>query len=88
MQSLSTSRFGPAYGRLRERLKAARIEAGLMSFKRLCSLDWFQVTSRETLLRQGLGDFIQFGVTCDSGDLCQASSICWPVDSKQRLKVW
>ena len=29
MQSLSTSRFGPAYGRLRERLRAARIEAGL-----------------------------------------------------------
>ncbi len=29
MQSLSTSRLGPAYGRLRERLKAARIEAGL-----------------------------------------------------------
>ena len=29
MQSLSTSRFGPAYGRLRERLKAARVEAGL-----------------------------------------------------------
>ena len=29
MQSLSISRFDPAYGRLRERLKAARIEAGL-----------------------------------------------------------
>ncbi len=29
MQSLSTSRLGPAYGRLRERLKAARVEAGL-----------------------------------------------------------
>ncbi len=29
LQSLSTSRLGPAYGRLRERLKAARIEAGL-----------------------------------------------------------
>ncbi len=29
MQSLSTSRFGPAYGRLREKLRAARIEAGL-----------------------------------------------------------
>ena len=29
MQSLSTSRFGLAYGRLRERLRAARIEAGL-----------------------------------------------------------
>ncbi len=29
MQSLSTSRFGPAYGRLRERLRASRIEAGL-----------------------------------------------------------
>ncbi len=29
MQSLSTSRFGPAYERLRERLRAARIEAGL-----------------------------------------------------------
>ncbi len=29
MQSLSTSRLGSAYGRLRERLKAARIEAGL-----------------------------------------------------------
>jgi len=29
MQSLSTSRLGPAYGRLREKLKAARMEAGL-----------------------------------------------------------
>ncbi len=29
MQSLSTSRFGPAYGRLREKLRTARIEAGL-----------------------------------------------------------
>ena len=29
MPSLSTSRFGPAYGRLREKLRAARIEAGL-----------------------------------------------------------
>ena len=29
MQSLSTSRFGPAYGRLRERLRVARIEARL-----------------------------------------------------------
>ena len=29
MQSLSTSRFGPAYERFRERLRAARIEAGL-----------------------------------------------------------
>jgi transcriptional regulator with XRE-family HTH domain len=30
MQSpLSTSRFGPAYGRLREKLRAARVEAGL-----------------------------------------------------------
>ena len=29
MQSLSTSRLGPAYGGLRERLKAARVEAGL-----------------------------------------------------------
>ena len=29
MQSLSTSRFGPAYERVREKLRAARIEAGL-----------------------------------------------------------
>ena len=29
MQSCSTSRLGPAYGRLRERLRAARIDAGL-----------------------------------------------------------
>ena len=29
LQSLSISRFGPAYGRLREKLRAARIEAGL-----------------------------------------------------------
>ena len=29
MQSLSTNRLSPAYGRLRERLRAARIEAGL-----------------------------------------------------------
>ncbi len=29
MQSLTTSRYGPAYGRLRESLRAARIEAGL-----------------------------------------------------------
>ncbi len=29
MQSLSTSRFGPAYQRCREKLRAARIEAGL-----------------------------------------------------------
>ena len=29
MPSLSTNRLSPAYGRLRERLKAARIEAGL-----------------------------------------------------------
>ena len=29
MRSLSTSRFGPAYARFREKLRAARIEAGL-----------------------------------------------------------
>ena len=29
MQPLSTSRFGSAYGRLREKLRAARIDAGL-----------------------------------------------------------
>ncbi len=29
MQSLSTSRFGLAYARFREKLRAARIEAGL-----------------------------------------------------------
>lgn len=29
MQSLSTDRLGPDYGRLREKLRAARVEAGL-----------------------------------------------------------